>query len=279
MTLTLGIAYLTILSHERTRAAQGANLRTQSSLLNTLLLADPTLAHPDYDAETSRTSRASLVETAKDRWNDEIQNAVRWVQGAGWEGVREGMEGGVARLLGTGLEKGREEVARAEEKGGVIAREAMQKSREVARESVDGTRAAADRRAARTLAKVAEGGEAVEEGKTEHGLENASAVAKEIWKEGVAKGAQVAEGLIITEESAVGAVKDAVTKGVAKAKQVAGAATQRAKKRDEADDGLTDVQRALRQRYQKSEAPNETVQKALAERYRPIDTNTVLRGV
>lgn len=367
VTVTLGIAYLTVLAHERNRNAQGANLRTQSSLLNTLLLSDPSLAYPAPDAETGRTSRATLVETAKDRWNEEIQNAVRWVQGAEWGNVKEGMEGAVAKALGTGLEKSREEIQNAEEKAGPIAREAIERAREGAKMGFDGSRVAAERAAARALSATSER-ESRFEGKTEHGLENASATAKEVWQKGVekshevaerlrskeesaaqaakqtwtqaaheigkregvygdkteyglenagpvareawrksvekgreieqglglveksaesalenvarkeaAKAREVAEGLKLTEESVVGAVKRTVAHG----KEVVEKALGTASRHDEADNGLTDVQRALRQRYERSGAQNKTAKEALAERYTPIDqrSNSSLRGL
>lgn len=366
MTLTLGIAYLTVLAHERNRNAQGANLRTQSSLLNTLLLSDPSLAYPAPDAETGRTSRATLVETAKDRWNEEIQNAVRWVQGAEWGNVKEGMEGAVAKALGTGMEKSREEITHAEEKAGPIAREAIARAKEGAKMGFDGSKVAAERAAARALSATSER-ESRFEGKTEHGLENASATAKEAWKKGVevadklksnegsatraaketwtkgreavhsigqreglygdkaehgfenasavakeawkkaaekgreverglglteaatqdalesvahkeaAKAAEIAEGLKLTEQAVAGAVKRTVARG----KEVVERAIGRETAHDEAGNGLTDVQRALRQRYDRSSALNKTVKETLAERYTPIDqrSNTTLRGL
>lgn len=371
MTLTLGIAYLTVLAHERNRNAQGANLRTQSSLLNTLLLSDPSLAYPAPDAETGRTSRATLVETAKDRWNEEIQNAVRWVQGAEWGNVKEGMEGAVAKALGTGMEKSREEIAHAEEKAGPIAREAIERVREGAKMGFDGSRVAAERAAARALSATSEREQRFE-GKTEYGLENASATAKEAWKKGVEKSHEVAERLHSKEGSAATrAAKDALARGAeavhsvgqregiygdktehglenaravakeawnkaaekgrelerglgltetttenalesaarheaAKAKEVveglklteqgiAGAvgrtvaqgkeAVERAigsvRGHEEPNVGLTPVQRALAQRYEKNSALNKTVKETLAERYTPIDlrSNATLRGL
>ncbi|KFY16637.1 hypothetical protein V492_01185, partial [Pseudogymnoascus sp. VKM F-4246] len=370
VTLTLGIAYLTVLAHERNRNAQGANLRTQSSLLNTLLLSDPSLAYPAPDAETGRTSRATLVETAKDRWNEEIQNAVRWVQGAEWGNVKEGMEGAVAKALGTGMEKSREEIAHAEEKAGPIAREAIERVRDGAKMGFDGSRVAAERAAARALSATSER-ESRFEGKTEYGLENASATAKEAWKKGVekshevaerlksnegsvaraakdtwargadaahavgqregiygdkaehglenasavaknawrktaekgreverglgltettaenamehaaryeaAKAREVGEGLKLTEEGVAGAVKRTVARG----KEIVETAIGSPRGVNEADNGLTDVQRALRQRYDHSNPLNKTVKETLAERYTPIDqrSNTNLRGL
>ncbi|ELR07605.1 hypothetical protein VC83_03683 [Pseudogymnoascus destructans] len=369
VTLTLGIAYLTVLAHERNRNAQGENLRSQSSLLNTLLLSDPSLTYSAPDLETGRTSRATLVETAKDRWNAEIQNAVRWVQGAEWGNVKEGMEGAVAKALGTGLEKSREEIQLAEDKAGPIAREAIERARHGAKMGFDGSRVAAERAASRALSATSER-ESKFEGKTEHGLENASATAKEAWRKGVekshevaerlrlgeesaahaarrqweksteaaheigkregiygdkaehglenagpvareawrkgvekgreiekglrltetvaehavraaahheaAKASEVAEGLKLTEEGVVGAVKRTVARG----KEVVESAIGRTSGHEEAD-GLTDVQRALKQRYDAASPLNKSVREALAERYTPVDqkSNSNLRGL
>ncbi|KFY15999.1 hypothetical protein V491_05472, partial [Pseudogymnoascus sp. VKM F-3775] len=345
------------------------NLRTQSSLLNTLLLSDPSLAYPAPDAETGRTSRATLVETAKDRWNAEIQNAVRWVQGAEWGNMKEGMEGAVAKALGTGLEKSREEIQLAEDKAGPIAREAIERVRDGAKMGFDGTRVAAERAAARALSATSER-ETRFEGKTEHGLENASATAKEVWKKGREKSHEVAEHLRLKEESIAHAAKrelerstkaaheigeregiygekteyglenagpvarEAWRKGVEKGREIeqglalteksveaalANAAHKEAKKAGEVAeglklteeavvdavkrtvthgkevvekalgtsrgheeaDGLTDVQRALKQRYEAASPLSKTVKETLAERYTPVNerSNSSLRGL
>jgi altered-inheritance-of-mitochondria protein 5 len=319
--------------------------------------------------ETGRTSRATLVETAKDRWNAEIQNAVRWVQGAEWGNVKEGMEGAVAKALGTGLEKSREEIQLAEDKAGPIAREAIDRARQGAKMGFDGSRVAAERAASRALSATSER-ESKFEGKTEHGLENASATAKEAWRKGVekshevaerlrlgeesaahaarreleksaeaaheigkregiygdktehglenagpvaretwskgvekgreiekglgltetaaenavrgaarheaSKAAEVAEGLKLTEEGVVGAVKRTVARG----KEVVENAMGRTSGHEEAD-GLTDVQRALKQRYDAASPLNKSVRETLAERYTPADqkSNSNLRGL
>lgn len=255
VTLTLGIAYLTVLAHERNRVAQGSQLRTQSSLLNSLLLADPTLAYPESDAE-ART-RPSAVERAKEAWNDEVRGVVRWVQGADWEGVREGVEGAVGRVFGGGAGKATEvaevEVARVREEA-VGAR---------LREGFDGARVAAERKAARILAATRETGEE----KTEHGIENAGKTAEAAFRKGVETTAEVTQGLRVTGETAADAVKGAVQSGVKTVKKAVGKAGERQVDKDE---GLTDVQRALRQRYQRSETAG-SVKEALAQRYKKVD--------
>ncbi|EPE34508.1 hypothetical protein GLAREA_10202 [Glarea lozoyensis ATCC 20868] len=136
VTLTLGVAYLTVLAHERNRASQAHALRNQSRVLTSLLEPTP-LPPPQTRAELAREERSTLVEAAKDRWNNEVENAVRWVQRTDWEGVRVGMEGAVARLIGSGLEKGREGIESAEKAAGPIAKEAMEKSRQAAGNGAD----------------------------------------------------------------------------------------------------------------------------------------------
>jgi altered-inheritance-of-mitochondria protein 5 len=44
-------------------------------------------------------ARPSIVETLKDRWNSDVEGAVRWVQGVRWGSVRDGLE---ERMKGMG---------------------------------------------------------------------------------------------------------------------------------------------------------------------------------
>ena len=55
--------------------------------------------------------RLSMAETLKDRWNREVEGAVRWVQGVRWGSVREGLEERVTGMTG----KVRESVERLKE--------------------------------------------------------------------------------------------------------------------------------------------------------------------
>ncbi|KAL8403635.1 hypothetical protein RB594_008767 [Gaeumannomyces avenae] len=88
VTVTLSIACLSVLAHQRNRLAQAEALRSQAYLLDTLstpqgapgarVLAPP----PPSRAERAAAARASLAERAKDRWNHEVSNAAGWAQGA-----------------------------------------------------------------------------------------------------------------------------------------------------------------------------------------------------
>ncbi|KAH8893165.1 hypothetical protein GQ53DRAFT_805414 [Thozetella sp. PMI_491] len=218
VTVTLSLAYLAVLAHRRNREAQSDILRAQSHVLNTFTRdpSAPSAAVPPPPltrAELAAQQRANFVETAKDRWNAEIENAVRWAQTKDWEEVRESAEGAVSRVLG---------------------------------------------------------------------LASASDAAT-----------QVRSGTQATNEAA-GSVTDGakglLAKGVEKAKVTVGLAEQKAEKAKEEtkkgvaallkDDGST-VQKALDQRYKKSDAMEKSVAEVLSERYKPIDArdNTRLRGL
>ncbi len=69
MTLTLSIAYLSVLAHQRNRQRQGEVLRANAYVLNTLSAAPdtPVRPPPPTRAELAALQRASFVETAKDR--------------------------------------------------------------------------------------------------------------------------------------------------------------------------------------------------------------------
>jgi len=106
ITLVLGATYLALAAHERNRQSQSDILRAQTRVLNSLsqdpsaprrpTLQDETL-YPPSRAELAARQRTHFVETAKDRWNSEVEGAVRWVQGKDWTAAREDAE---ERLLG-----------------------------------------------------------------------------------------------------------------------------------------------------------------------------------
>lgn len=97
VTLTLSLAYLSVLAHQRSREQQGQLLRSQALALQGLIDPLPPLPAPTR-SEVAAAQRAKSVEVAKDRWNHEVENAVRWVQLTDWVQVREGLEGSASRL-------------------------------------------------------------------------------------------------------------------------------------------------------------------------------------
>lgn len=96
VTLTLSLAYLSVLAHQRTREQQGSALRAQALALQGLIDPLPPLPPPTR-SEVAAAQRAKTVEVVKDRWNTEIENAVRWVQHTDWVQVREGLEDTASR--------------------------------------------------------------------------------------------------------------------------------------------------------------------------------------
>jgi altered-inheritance-of-mitochondria protein 5 len=313
VTLTLGIAYLTVLAHERNRQAQAQALRSQAQVLNGLLEPTP-LPPPQSRAELAREERSTLIETAKDRWNAEVENAVRWVQRTDWGEVREGMEGAIARLLGTGLERSREGIEEAEKKAGPKVQEAVNRSKAAARQGADqaaaGTISEAEKAGAlakeqlsRAGAKSAEIGSAAKAkadrvvADARSGAQDAADKTKAKSDQAVANaksGAQeVADKLRHsggTVDAARGAVRDAVHKGIEKGKEaiskaqaVVGLATDKLESKGQAAtlSHSSAVEKALHERYEKPDGLNKSVEETLEERYKPIDTrdNTVLRGV
>ncbi|EEU45468.1 uncharacterized protein NECHADRAFT_100537 [Fusarium vanettenii 77-13-4] len=97
VTLTLSLAYLSVLAHQRTREQQGQALRSQALAIQGLIDPFPPLPPPTR-SEVAAAQRANAVEVAKERWNTEVMNAVRWVQHTDWVEVREGLEDTASRL-------------------------------------------------------------------------------------------------------------------------------------------------------------------------------------
>ncbi|KAI5857335.1 hypothetical protein GGS23DRAFT_388038 [Durotheca rogersii] len=95
--ITLSVAYLTVWSHQQNRVRQAAVLRQQTYALSALVDPLPP-ALPPTRAELAAAERAHFVERAKDRWNAELEGAVRWAQEKDWDEVREDVEAAAARL-------------------------------------------------------------------------------------------------------------------------------------------------------------------------------------
>lgn len=109
-TLTTTLLYLSISLHTRTRVHQAALLHQQSLLLTNIVEPLPPLPPP-----TARVVRVGVWETAKDRWNAQLESEVRRLQALDWRGVRERLEEGVSSVWRRGLKEGREGVEKVEE--------------------------------------------------------------------------------------------------------------------------------------------------------------------
>ncbi|KAI1812528.1 hypothetical protein GGS20DRAFT_587366 [Poronia punctata] len=267
VTLTLGLAYLSVLAHRRNREQQAAILRQQTYLLSGITdPLPPTL--PPTRAEVAAIERANLTEAAKDRWNAEVENAVRWVQTNDWSGVREEVETAISRLWVRALGEAQDKVEIAEEKGAAVASDLTNKSKAEVRS------VAAAAKTAYAKAKRAE----------------------------VAAGENVRSAEVVAEEkaeSAGGSILDAIGKGVEKGKEAfskaktavvgteekieAAAAAAASASASASATTLSPVEKALQQRYEKSSGNelDQTVEEALAARYVPIDErdNTNLRAL
>lgn len=91
--------------HARNRLHQSALLRQQALLVDNVVDPQPLPPPP-----TNREVRAGLLETAKDRWNAELEREVRMVQRVDWRQVWGRMEEGVSSAYRMAFEKGREVV-------------------------------------------------------------------------------------------------------------------------------------------------------------------------
>jgi altered-inheritance-of-mitochondria protein 5 len=83
-TLTYSIFYLTLYVHKANRNAQHTLLSQSHILLNSAVEPLPPLPEPPaYEVR-----KTSLIEELKDKWNGEIENAVRRLQTTDWDEVR-----------------------------------------------------------------------------------------------------------------------------------------------------------------------------------------------
>ncbi|KAI0811995.1 hypothetical protein GGR55DRAFT_639957 [Xylaria sp. FL0064] len=251
VTLTLGVAYLTLLAHQRNREHQAAILRQQTYLLSGVIDPLPPVLPPTR-LEAAVAERAHFTETLKDRWNAEIEHAVRWAQTKDWSEVREGVETAISRLWARGLGELREEPEKGEENGAAAARELTSKAQAEAREKSDSVAAAAKSAYADAKAKSAELASKAEK-KTEEKAEEAK-----------------------------GSILGAIGKGIEKGREVLGRTKSAIIATEEkVDPTISPVEKALQQRYEGPGELNQTVEEALAARYTPIDEkdNTNLKGI
>ncbi|KAL0942195.1 uncharacterized protein CTRU02_200081 [Colletotrichum truncatum] len=267
VTLTLGVAYLTVLAHQRNREAQSHILRSQKHVLSTLLEPQVRIPPPLTRSEQAVKDRENLVESAKDRWNREIENAVRWAQRADWSQIREGLENSAARLWGGAIDKtaeagekvvpiAKEAAETAKQKGTVLAEEKGENLRQEAKSAWERAREKTLIAEEVALAKAAEARKA---------LDAKAAEAKAAVSEALKKGKQQTEAVAV------------------KAQQVANVAEDKTTIKEDGKvlPALSPVQRALHQRYEKPSGLTKTVKEVLAERYQRVDErdNTQLRGI
>ncbi|EOO03538.1 hypothetical protein UCRPA7_946 [Phaeoacremonium minimum UCRPA7] len=263
VTVTLGIAYLTVLAHQRNRERQADILRAQTYVLNNLAQgpASNIPLPPPSRSEQAALARANFVETAKDRWNAEIEGAVRWAQTKDWDEVRDEAEGALSRLWSTAF--GASPSQSAENAAERVKAAAVSRARET-KEAASGTAGSVSAAAKSALEETkVRGAKAVTsaEGKTQEVAAEAKGAATSAFQRGLQKGKEI----------------------VGKAKAAVGVAEEKLESRaDAAIFHMSDVEKALQQRYEKSDdVMKKSIDELLDERYTPIDKrdNTKLRGI
>lgn len=255
VTLTLSLAYLAVLTHQRNRQTQSDILRAQNSVLRSLVHDPTSPAPPTSPSPSTGPEQPHLLETAKSRWNAEIEAAVRWAQTKDWNEVREEAEGVLARLWRTvsGSPAG-EEVKK--DAGAVRSRAA---------EGAQQAKAEADQ-AGRT---------------TKSALEDAKERSQAVATSAVAQAKETSKNVAEAVQAKTEQGKAAVARGIEKSKEVAeqakvavGLAEQKLESKvDNALLHLSDVDRALAQRYKENrgDVMDKSVEEALAERYKPVE--------
>ncbi|KAI0012240.1 hypothetical protein F4779DRAFT_568927 [Xylariaceae sp. FL0662B] len=241
VTLTLSIAYLTVLAHQRNRQAQAAILRQQTYLLSEILDPLPP-ALPPTRAELAAAKRANLIDTAKNRWNADVEGAVRCAQTRDWDEVREGVETAIGRLWASAFGRALDEAEKGEQNGASVAQEVK----------------------AETNRKLDQG-KAIASEKTA----GVTAAAKSAYADAKARGAEAVNKTEEKAEEAKGSVWGAIGKGVEKAKSAVGLSEQEVEFQPDAN--LSPVERALYQRYHPSSNMDQSVEDLLAARYAPVN--------
>ncbi|KAH6655784.1 hypothetical protein BKA67DRAFT_657699 [Truncatella angustata] len=262
VTLTLGVAYLTVLAHQRNRERQSAVLRANNYVVSGITDPLPPV-YPPTRAELAAKERDSFVETAKDKWNLEVEREIRWIQNTDWDEVREGVETAVGRLWARALGRAIDETEKGEQKAGAVASALKSDAERRAKATADSAKFTANEKAG----GVAAAAQSAFANAKAHGSEATSTAQKEA-------------------EHVKGSIVDAVGRGIAAGKEALGVAQQKLVGAEQIvegkiDEAISPVERTLRQRYEKPSGINQTVEEALAERYTPIDQRKYveLRGV
>ncbi|RCI09315.1 hypothetical protein L249_1434 [Ophiocordyceps polyrhachis-furcata BCC 54312] len=263
--LTLSLAYISIAEQQRRRETQSRILRAQTWTLQNIIDSDEGARQRQQLQLQSKPAASSMEQLAKDRWNLEIERAVRWVQTTDWAAVEQGLENRVAALWG---EYGSETLAEGEAK----ARDALDRAKAQATAKMEDGARRAEEEARRVAVKL------------QDEARRAAAKAQDEAKHAVAKASDEARRLAAgTEDEAKGVWSSALKRvrtalGWSGAEALASAAT--AEERIATSNSA--VEKALRQRFERrDEGMERAVEEVLRERYRPLEErdNTVLRGL
>ncbi|KAK2615114.1 hypothetical protein N8I77_001890 [Diaporthe amygdali] len=248
VTVVLGLSYLSLQAHRRTRERQAETLRANTYILNSLTYIPATapppktvaeelalleqqqelLARAEQQRRTLSARDEGFFDKAKDRWNAEIEGAVRWAANKDWIAAREDAETAASRLW-----------ARAS--GGEVPADTAHRAGTTVTDKAAAAAATAGEKAA-----------------------EAKGAAASIWERGLKKGKELA-----------GQAKAGLEKAEEKAQDVVRGAAKKT--------GETDIEKVLQQRYERKpdESMNKSPEELLEERYRPMveQDNTKLRGV
>ncbi|KAG6027914.1 hypothetical protein E4U19_000852 [Claviceps sp. Clav32 group G5] len=274
--LTLSIAYLSVLAHQRNREEQGRSLRAQALTIQSLIDPIPQPLPPTR-SEVAAAKRAETVEVLKERWNTEIESAVRWVQHADWEDVREGLEDRIASLWDAAFGESIQETAT---KGKTELQKELQKGINMAQA---GAVSAADTIKAQAKS-VFEKAKAEEEDFAAKVKDNALQARLAAWRAAQKAEKDVHSVAVDAQE----AVKSALEKGKEMATEAAGKVGSAVGLTGEGTAlghvsvaALNPVQKALDQRFERPSSDMRSVAEVLKQRYTAMDRrdNTVLRGL
>ncbi|KAH6690532.1 hypothetical protein F5X68DRAFT_259949 [Plectosphaerella plurivora] len=274
VTLTLGLAYLAVQTHQRNREQQGQLLRSQNRVLNSLL--EPVVVVPPPSRlEREAALHDNLIDNAKERWNAEVSNAVHWIQHTNWTEVREGLENTTSRAWRSAFGDPEPQLEAAAQKVSAGTHEIAREAKGAWERAKDKATAAAEVRAADAKA-VAETRAAEAKRILDAEAAEAKQAAKSAAETGRQEGATLlekaraeGEGLLQKAKQVVGIVEDKAVEAKAKAGNVLYT-------------GTTDpVERALQQRYEPSAPLAKSANEVLAERYLPTAAKdySQLRGI
>ena len=227
--------------------------------------------------------------------------------------MRDGLEGAVSRLWSGGLQKSREGIETVEDAARPRVQEAVDLTRAKASEAKDRAAVGVDRAAASAIAGVERAGASVVEGGSKIAAlakEKASEAKKESKREvqstsekagalrdaaeaktarasaetkgGLHEAAESIKHSGGTVDAARGAVRDAISRGIEKGKELVGhaqeavgLATERVEQKVKSTGAspLSAQEAALARRYAPLDVDTRTPEQVLADRYRPIDSN------
>lgn len=264
---------------------------------------------PPTRSELVAAQRETATEAIKDRWNQEIAAAVRWVQYTDWDEVRESLEDNATSLWTKTFGNPEEQAAAAKAKFDAAALEAsnavQRKASDVATsakqayqqatEKAKDVELTAEDKALEARLKAKKEAVKAERAAADTAKEVKSKIASalERGKDEAKREASIVERAAVnTGDEVKGTVVSALERGKDKAAELLNRAKTtvgivESKVAEVTADGklLTPadpVRKALHQRYERPEAKvNKTVAEVLRERYTPVDSrdNTVLRGV